>query len=74
VNKIKILSADNQTLARECVRRILEVEEDYEVVGEANIGEQTVKLTGSRKLDIAIVGFEIPNMNVINLIGKLIAD
>jgi len=64
VNKtIRILIADDHALFREGLRRILELEEDMEIVGEANDGAEALRLIDKVKPDVILmdISFRCPN-------------
>jgi len=64
VNKtIRILIADDHALFREGLRRILELEEDMEIVGEANDGAEALRLADKVKPDVVLmdISFRGPN-------------
>jgi NarL family two-component system response regulator LiaR len=63
LKKIKVLIADDHAFVRESTRRILEQEEDFEVVGEAANGEEAVQLTNKCKPDVAIVDVSMPKLD-----------
>jgi len=53
--KARILLADGHRLVRQGIRRIFEAEPDLEVVGEADNGEQAVKLARELRPDIIVM-------------------
>jgi DNA-binding NarL/FixJ family response regulator len=63
LKKIRVLIADDHAFVRESTRRILEQEEDLEVVGEAGDGEEAVKLASSCRPDVAIVDVSMPKLD-----------
>lgn len=63
MNKIKVLIADDHAVVREGTRRILNQEEDMEVVSEANDGEEAVRLAKQYKPDVAIIDISMPKMD-----------
>ena len=63
MDKIKILIADDHAVVREGTRRILEQEEDIEVVAEASDGEETVALATKLKPDVAIIDISMPKLD-----------
>jgi DNA-binding NarL/FixJ family response regulator len=60
---IKIILADDHKLFREGLRRILELQEDLQVVGEAGDGEQVLSLLESRPCDVIIMDINMPKLN-----------
>lgn len=61
--KIKILIADDHAVVREGTRRILEQEQNLEVVAEAGDGEEAVRLATSFKPDVAIIDIAMPRLD-----------
>lgn len=71
VERIRILVADDHALVREGTRRILEREEDLEVVGEAADGEEAVALAGRLLPDVAVIDVGMPGMNGIEATRRI---
>jgi NarL family two-component system response regulator LiaR len=63
VGKIRVLIADDHAVVREGTRRMLEQEDDMEVVGEAVDGEEAVRLADDTKPDVAIVDISMPKLD-----------
>ena len=63
MGKIKILIADDHAVVREGTRRILEGEQDLEVVAEAGDGEEAVRLATTVKPDVAIIDISMPKLD-----------
>jgi NarL family two-component system response regulator LiaR len=63
MSKIKVLIADDHAFVREGTRRILNQEEDMEVVAEANDGEEAVRLATHHKPNVAIIDISMPKMD-----------
>ena len=63
MDKIKILIADDHAVVREGTRRILEQEEDLEVVAEAGDGEEAVRQATRLKPDVAIIDVAMPKLD-----------
>ena len=61
--KIRILLADDHAIVREGTRRVLEDEDDMEVVAEAGDGEEAVKQATRLKPDVAIIDIAMPRLN-----------
>src|SRR5213079_2669073 len=59
---IRVLLVDDHALVREGTRRLLETENDVEVVAEAANGEEAVEATNRLHPDIAIMDIAMPGM------------
>jgi len=66
MDKIRILIADDHALVRDGTRRILEAEQDMEVVAEATNGEEAVQLAMELKPDIVLMDIAMPKMDGID--------
>jgi len=60
---IRILIADDHPTIRETVRAILNDQPGFEVVGEAQDGEQAVSLAESLKPDVIVINVTMPKMS-----------
>ncbi len=60
---LRILLADDHTIVRQGVRKILEEHPDWEVVGEAANGRDAVRLAMDLKPDIALIDIGMPLLN-----------
>lgn len=61
--KIRIVLCDDQRLFRDGLRTILEMEPDFEVVGEAADGEEGVTLTQRLRPDLILLDVRMPRMD-----------
>lgn len=61
--KTKIVLADDHPLLRKALRDILEKEGDFEIVGEADDGEEAVKLATETLPDVIIMDISMPNLD-----------
>ncbi len=61
-NVIRILLVDDHALVREGTRRLLETENDVEVVAEASSGEEAIKAVRSLLPDIAVMDISMPGI------------
>lgn len=71
MGKLRILLADDHTLMRQGLRRILEERSDWEVVAEASNGREAVRLALEAKPDLAILDIAMPQMNGIEAIRHI---
>lgn len=60
---ISILLAENHVVVRESIRQSLEREPNFKVVGEANDGEEAVRMTRELKPDVIIMDISMPKLN-----------
>jgi two-component system response regulator DegU len=60
---IRILIVDDHQLFREGIKRILEMEADFEVVGIGNDGEEACSLAEELKPDVILMDINMPKMN-----------
>ena len=58
--KTKILIADDHPLLREALCQVFSSQEDMEIVGQANNGEEAINLTAQLKPDILIMDIMMP--------------
>jgi len=70
--KIKLLIADDHSILRHGVRRILEAEPDMTVVGEAATGAEAVKRAKQLKPDIVILDISMPEQDGIACLRQML--
>lgn len=63
MDKMRILLAEDHKVVREGTRRLLESQEDFEVVGEASDGVEAVELAKKYKPEIIIMDVSMPRLN-----------
>ena len=63
MENIRILIADDHAVLREGMRKLLEQEKDFQVVGEAGDGEEAVKLGSELKPDVVIMDIVMPKLS-----------
>ena len=61
--KVKILIADDHAIVREGIRMILEAQPDFEVVGEAEDGDEAVRLARKLAPEVVVMDISMPKLN-----------
>lgn len=72
--KVKIILADDHSIIRDGLRPLLEKEERFEVVGEAENGRQTIELMRELKANVVIMDITMPGMNGIEATRQIHAE
>lgn len=70
-NMIKILIADDHTLVRKGIKRMLEEQPDFKVVGEAADGKETVAKTRETQPDVVLMDVAMPGSDGIEATKQL---
>ena len=60
---MRILLGDDHTLVRQGLRKILEEQPDWEVVGEASDGREAVRETAALQPEVAVLDIGMPLLN-----------
>src|SRR6187455_3377213 len=60
---LRLLLADDHTLVRHGLRKLLESNSNWQVVGEASDGREAVRLAEEHKPDVVIIDVAMPLMN-----------
>src|SRR5207244_9911078 len=68
----RILLADDHTLVREGLRKILEAQPGWEVIGEAADGREAVRLAVELKPDLVIVDLAMPHLSGVDAIQQIV--
>jgi DNA-binding NarL/FixJ family response regulator len=68
---IRVFVVDDQVLMRRGLRKLLEVEESIEVVGEAADGVEALRLIPQTRPEVALVDAQMPKMDGIELVRRL---
>ncbi|MBK5293111.1 MAG: response regulator transcription factor [Acidobacteriia bacterium] len=61
--KIRIAIVDDHPIVRDGLRRLLELEEDFEVIGEAENGRQALEIIEDAHPDIMLLDLKMPGMD-----------
>ena len=70
--KLRILLADDHTVVRQGLRRVLEEQPDWHVVAEADNGREAVRQAEQHKPDVAILDVAMPLLNGIEATRQII--
>jgi len=63
VGRVKILLADDHTIVRQGLRKLLEERPEWEVVAEAGDGREAIRLAEQHRPDVAILDVAMPLLN-----------
>jgi len=63
MKRITVLLAEDHTIVREGFRKMLELEDDIEVIGEAQEGRQAVALARKLRPDVVLMDIAMPQLN-----------
>ncbi len=69
---VRVLIADDQALVRSGFRLIVETRPDLEVVGEAEDGEETVRLAGELDPDVILLDVRMPKLDGIEATKRIV--
>ncbi len=61
-DKIKVLIVDDQQLVRDGIKALLEIKEDFEIVGTAADGQQAIDTIKDMAVDIILMDIRMPGM------------
>ena len=71
---VRVLIADDQTLFRVGLARLLEEDPRVDIVGQAGDGVEAVKLAGSLKPDVVLMDLKMPNVDGIEATRQILAN
>ena len=70
--KIKIVLVDDHAVVRAGVKRLLEQEDLFEVIGEAESGEKAYQLFGELNPDVMVMDLSMPGMGGLEAIRRIL--
>lgn len=72
MNKIKIVIADDSDFVRDGLRIILDMDEDFQVVGCAKNGKEAIALSLKNKVDIILMDLQMPEVDGIEATREIV--
>jgi len=69
--RIRIVIADDHAIFRDGLRRLLSLEPDFEVVGEASDGEETLQVVEESAPDILLLDLRMPGLDGLEVLERL---
>jgi len=70
---IRVMVVDDHTLVRVGLCRLLEAEEDIEIVGQTGSGHEAVQLSESTKPDVVVLDYSLPDLDGLETTRQIIA-
>lgn len=68
---VKIVIVDDHAMVREGLRQMLNMEDDFVIIGEAEHGDEVVEKVQALKPDVVLMDINLPGKNGIELTGEL---
>ena len=70
---IRIVLAEDEHLTRDAVARLLDMETDLEIVGQASTGAETLSVINSLRPDVAVLDIEMPGPDGADVAARVAA-
>ena len=71
-SKIKLVIVDDHTLFREGIKKILSLEKDIEIVGEAFDGEEVISFLNRCEPDIMLLDVKMERVNGLQVLPRIV--
>ena len=69
--KYRILIAEDQTIVRECLRSLVSLNPEFEVVGEAGDGREAIRMTENLRPHLVLMDLSMPKTDGLNAIQEV---
>jgi DNA-binding NarL/FixJ family response regulator len=70
--RIRIVLVDDHKIFREGVKRVIEMEQEFEVVGEGSDGEEALTIVQKYQPDVVLMDINMPHMNGVEATEKIL--
>lgn len=74
MKKIKVVIVDDHALIREGIKKLLELEESFEIQALAGDGFEALEVIKAQKPDVVLLDINMPNMNGIDCLKQIKSD
>jgi two-component system response regulator DesR len=71
---VRIMIAEDQTMVRQALVALLELEDDIDVVAEAASGDEAIAMAKRHEPDVAVLDIEMPGPDGIEVARRLALD
>lgn len=71
LEKVKVMIADDHSMIREGLKQLLELEGEFEVIAEANDGEECLQITNTLIPDVLLLDINMPKKNGLEVLQEL---
>jgi DNA-binding NarL/FixJ family response regulator len=74
VATVRVMIVDDQEPFRAAARMVVELTESFEVIGEANTGEESVELAHALDPDLILMDVNLPGMDGLEATRRILAE
>lgn len=71
LRKVKVMIADDHSMIREGLKQLLELEGNFEVIAEANDGEECLQIVNSLNPDVLLLDINMPKKDGLEVLQEL---
>jgi two-component system response regulator NreC len=68
---VKIVLADDHAVVRSALRALLEKEPDFEILAEANDGDEAIRFAVDHRPDVVVLDLNMPGVGGLDAIGPI---
>ena len=74
MKRVTVLLADDHTIVREGIRKLLELDSDLGVIGEAKDGREAVALANKLHPDVVLMDIAMPRLNGLEATRQILKE